>query len=370
MSEREHIYYFDYLRILALLSVIFMHTASGPLRAGLGVNWIFLNVFTSFAFTAVPLFFMISGYLLLSSEKTRDPAVLFRKRLPRLVLPLIIWTVIASVRQIIGDFSLQALASKLIYALSQPVQVHFWFMYTLIPIYLISPLLHAGLHGLDKKGKLLVFVLSVLVSVQVMCTQLAPASMDRFFQFSFINQLRFFEGHLCTFFLGYFLGSGKRTVPNWLLLGLSVLCLAVISAGTYMLTAANGEYTQTLQDQSAGLEILLASCIFLLFKQNLNKKVPVLYDLLRPIASLSFPIYFAHNIVLSVLPHFGIDAAGFADTVGITVLVLVLCVLGTMAATYIPPLCFPVSGLSVADARKSCRWHISKTNTVETEEQR
>ena len=368
MEQRAHIYYFDYLRILSLLSVIFMHAASGPLRAAPDLNWMFLNLCTSFAFTAVPLFLMMSGHLLLSSKKTLDVSVLFRKRLPRLIFPLIVWTVIASAWLVLqtGSFTLPAFAAQLFGAFSQPVMVHFWYMYTLIAIYLISPLLYAGLHGLDNKGKLLIFVLIGLVSFQTMCRQLAPASVDRYINFDIINKMQFFGGHLCTFVLGYYLGGSKRTVPNWLLIGLICVCLAGITAGTYLLTVRHGEYDATLQNQSAGFEILLASCIFLLFKQNLNKKVFLLHDLLRPIVSLSLPIYLAHNIVLSVLSYLGIRAAGFLDTVGITVLVLVICLAGTMAATYIRPLCFPVNGLRASDARISCRWRIRKKSDFES----
>lgn len=69
MNERAHVEYFDWLRIIAALSVIFMHTAAGPLRAGINTGWHLLNVCTSLAFTAVPLFFMMSGYLLMTSGK-------------------------------------------------------------------------------------------------------------------------------------------------------------------------------------------------------------------------------------------------------------------------------------------------------------
>lgn len=60
-----------------------MHTAAGPLRAGINTGWHLLNVCTSLAFTAVPLFFMMSGYLLMTSRKTADISVLLRHRLPR-----------------------------------------------------------------------------------------------------------------------------------------------------------------------------------------------------------------------------------------------------------------------------------------------
>ena len=72
MDERPHVDYFDGLRIFAALSVIFMHTAAVPLRAGINTDWHLLNVCTALAFTAVPLFFMMSGYLLMTSRKTAD----------------------------------------------------------------------------------------------------------------------------------------------------------------------------------------------------------------------------------------------------------------------------------------------------------
>ncbi|MFR0796185.1 MAG: acyltransferase [Oscillospiraceae bacterium] len=95
MNERPHVDYFDGLRIFAALCVIFMHTAAGPLRAGVNTDWHLLNVCTSLAFTAVPLFLMMSGYLLMTSRKTADISVLLRHRLPRLVVPLAGWTVVA-----------------------------------------------------------------------------------------------------------------------------------------------------------------------------------------------------------------------------------------------------------------------------------
>ena len=38
LNERAHVEYFDWLRIIAALSVIFMHTAAGPLRAGVNTD--------------------------------------------------------------------------------------------------------------------------------------------------------------------------------------------------------------------------------------------------------------------------------------------------------------------------------------------
>lgn len=155
MNERAHVEYFDWLRIIAALSVIFMHTAAGPLRAGINTGWHLLNVCTSLAFTAVPLFFMMSGYLLMTSRKTADISVLLRHRLPRLVVPLAGWTVVAVLWQMFLAHTLTpgAIWAQLVAALNGPVMVHFWYLYTLIALYVLSPILYGGIRTLGKSGR-------------------------------------------------------------------------------------------------------------------------------------------------------------------------------------------------------------------------
>lgn len=41
--KREHIFYFDYLRIIAAISVIYMHVAALPLREGITMQWQMMN---------------------------------------------------------------------------------------------------------------------------------------------------------------------------------------------------------------------------------------------------------------------------------------------------------------------------------------
>ena len=165
MNERAHVEYFDWLRIIAALSVIFMHTAAGPLRAGINTGWHLLNVCTSLAFTAVPLFFMMSGYLLMTSRKTADISVLLRHRLPRLVVPLAGWTVVAVLWQLFLAHTLTpgAIRAQLVAALNGPVMVHFWYLYTLIALYVLSPILYGGIRTLGKSGRVYLFVLAACI---------------------------------------------------------------------------------------------------------------------------------------------------------------------------------------------------------------
>ena len=69
--ETKRILYLDYLRIIATIAVILIHTASQNWHefAPDTVTWNTLNLFDSVARFAVPLFCMISGALFLNRSR-------------------------------------------------------------------------------------------------------------------------------------------------------------------------------------------------------------------------------------------------------------------------------------------------------------
>lgn len=292
MNERPHVDYFDGLRIFAALCVIFMHTAAGPLRAGVNTDWHLLNVCTSLAFTAVPLFFMMSGYLLMTSRKTADISVLLRHRLPRLVVPLAGWTVVAVLWQM-------------------------FLAHTLTP----------------------------------------GAIWAQYVDLDIFDKLKIFGGHMATFVLGYLLGSYEKETPNWLLALGAVVLLAVISVGTWVRTVRTGEFNQSFQNQSAGFEIVLASCIFLLCKQTCNRPPRAWVKAVTgPVVALSMAIYLMHNIFLSMLFSVGVSVHSFGSTVGVTLLAFAACFVVTKTVATIRPLCYLATGKTYAEACRSCNW--------------
>ena len=331
MNERPHVDYFDGLRIFAALCVIFMHTAAGPLRAGVNTDWHLLNVCTSLAFTAVPLFFMMSGYLLMTSRKTADISVLLRHRLPRLVVPLAGWTVVAVLWQMFLAHTLTpgAIWAQLVTALHGPVMVHFWYLYTLIALYALSPIL-----------------MTVL-----------PDGAAQYVDLDIFDKLKIFGGHMATFVLGYLLGSYEKETPNWLLALGAVVLLAVISVGTWVRTVRTGEFNQSFQNQSAGFEIVLASCIFLLCKQTCNRPPRAWVKAVTgPVVALSMAIYLMHNIFLSMLFSVGVSVHSFGSTVGVTLLAFAACFVVTKTVATIRPLCYLATGKTYAEACRSCNW--------------
>ena len=368
-TSKKHIYFFDYLRIFAAFGVVYMHTAAGILRESVSFDWELINILTSLAFTAVPLFFMMSGYLLLSSERTKDISVLLKKRLPRLIVPLAAWTVVAVLLNCyrLGQLNISGIVSGLLSALSEPAAVHFWFLYTLIAMYALSPLLYGAINSLDKKGHIYVLSIIALVTLQVMLTAVLPENMHKAVNIDVIAKLKFFGGNLCSFILGYYLGHFEKRLPNKILLPAAVILLAIIAFGTHSLTVRNGEFADAFLNQSAGFEVLLASCIFLLFKQNLNR--PSRLTELFPAVNLLMGIYLMHNLLITLFAN-RIRAYTCFDTIWLTAANFAICYLAVKTAASIKPLCYIVNGISFEDACVSCNWQYTVKRIREARNER
>ena len=361
-GTRRHIHYIDTLRVISAAGVIYMHTAASALRSGVleGApyvtrGWHLMNLLTSFAFTAVPLFFMISGYLLLSDEKTRDVSVLFHRRLPRLIVPLAFWTLMTAAWQsfVSGEGALGILA-RLRDALYDPVITPLWFMYALIVLYLLSPFLYAGLHGLSGGGHKLVLAVIALVSLRSALAALLPDSAGQYFQLYALRSLQVLGGNLLLMLLGWYLGSWEKRLPKPLLAGVAAGTWLVIVVGTYVRTRLHGYYDQAFQTQSAGFEVLLAACVFLLAKQGEDKPNRRLSAV--PVAPLTLPMYLMHGLALLVLYRFGVDPQRFPAVIGVALLVFVGCFLASKTLASIKPLCYLTTGTRFSAACASCNW--------------
>lgn len=370
--KRHHIYYFDYMRIMAMTFVIYMHTAGVLMSGQMGISWHLLNIMLSIAYTAVPIFLMISGYLSLSGEEEGDLYVLklIRHRIPRLLIPLASWTIVAVLWQAFLNrtFTINAIIYQMFYSFQGPVMVHLWYMYTIIAINVISPML-LGIRFLGQKCKRYIFVVTILgilyPAVNAVLTLLAKENVTVSLFASILSWGA--GGLLLSFVLGYFLGTTKVRIPNTVLIVSIIGIWILIVVSTYVLTVRNGAFNQTFQDQSRGFEVFLAALIFLLFKQNFNKKSK--FDkLIREVSTLSLPIYLIHYIVITVITYIGFSPDSFFSVCIFTLVELVVCYLIVKTAATVKPVCYLATGLTFSESCHSCNWIYSFNNIKSTYE--
>ena len=90
----KRILYLDFLRSFAIIMVVILHSISDYIvRADLfsTTSW-YVNLFlNAFSRTGVPIFFMISGCLILSSDVTANFGEFYKRRLTHITIPLVFW---------------------------------------------------------------------------------------------------------------------------------------------------------------------------------------------------------------------------------------------------------------------------------------
>lgn len=155
----------EIMRIIAMCLVIYNHTGENGYElfryAQNDFLWYLSLVAGTICKAGVPLFFMISGALLLGKEET--VAEIFKKRIVRYVLTIVIFSFIYYVRLYLKNpeygFSISFFI-KFIY--STPFIDPYWFLYAYLGFLIMLPFLRAAVKNLELSGYTLILI-SVLI---------------------------------------------------------------------------------------------------------------------------------------------------------------------------------------------------------------
>lgn len=157
--KQQRIASLDLIRTVAILLVIMQHAWSGMQFDEPNVGaWSY--GYHALVVMGVPLFFMLSGALLLDSQVTSIRHFL-TKRFKRLLLPFFLWgTVVYIIAVAMHKYPdvatpMAALRAYIPYMLEGRVNASHWYIYVLIGLYLLTPFLQRALampHGKQLAG--------------------------------------------------------------------------------------------------------------------------------------------------------------------------------------------------------------------------
>ena len=155
MNLENRIAYLDWLRILAMLMIITMHA---PIP-NIGTNGLVLSSISFLMAPGIGLFFMVSGALLLPTKEGMKPFL--KHRLEKVVWPTVIWSLFyLSISWLKHGTSPYEIAKSL---LSIPLTAQgnaiLWFMYTLIGLYILAPIISPWLQKASQRE--VIFILAL-----------------------------------------------------------------------------------------------------------------------------------------------------------------------------------------------------------------
>ena len=339
-----------------MLAVVLLHTVAGTLRADYGsAQWHFSNVLTSLATASVPLFFMLSGALLLSSPCTASVGYTLKRRVPRVLIPFLLWSLIAVAYYLAISWRLDgtpdwtAAVDKLKHLPAKPTAIHLWFMYALIPLYILSPFIKKMIDALDRN--LVVYLLSLWLFFSAVLPTVAaflPQSFSSILVLDRRYDLSVMAGYAGYFVAGYYLMRWHKPVRKaWLgvVVLVDVVCIAL---GTWWKTTALGEYGEVFKTYSGVFVVVLTVALFLLFKElyrerRLSRAGLAVVGFLAPLA---FGVYLVHNLLVDLLSR--LVPWWPASSVQVVVVSYIAVVAASIAVVYVisrvKPLCYVLTG--------------------------
>lgn len=322
MNKRE--IYYDVLRIIAILAVITIHvTAEVWYSDTISNYWLINNFINAFVHSwAVPLFIAITGALLL--KKDIDIKKVFLKYIPRVLICLIVWHYIYYFA-LDRTFTFESLKIATHNLLIGKAFSHLWYLYLIIGIYILIPILCKLVQNLDKKKLLylisILFIITILIPNIDMLTDLDLSIYVTPFKVFTLNE------YILFLLLGYYLNTyefkNKKVI---IIISIISLLLLITNAwyGNHLSIINNAP--MNFAKTNTVVSVLMVISLFLLAKTYLkgsNKG----QKFITTIGELTFGTYLVHFLVIKVLTKFGLTANFINPIFGSIIIIMLVAII-------------------------------------------
>lgn len=313
MVPNKRIVYVDILRILSIVAVIILHYTAEVLTSTNDFHsssWWISNGFNSISRFAVPVFFMISGAMILRTKIT-SYREFYTKRVVPLLIPLLTWSLIyglynqyylmrskLSAYEFVIDFGYRLLTDR--------NYVHLWFLYAIIAIYMTVPLISKFIKSCSEKDLRYYLLLWFIVSIAYrFISDAVFRATDQYINIPIMN-IPFFMGFLGYFILGYYLFHFELPLKaKNILYNLGIVSFFITPVATYFVSLRSGVLDEMFYGNYSITTFFMAVGLFIFFKEKearisdqVNHKVQ---KLISSLSRASFSIYLIHLLVEMML---------------------------------------------------------------------
>jgi len=252
------------IRTVAIVGVILLHAANDLTSQQMNwfeiIRWNTVDVYQSIGRLGVPLFLLLTGALLLQPSKLTEPiGVFFKKRVARIGLPFIFWGAIffawdfLVIHQINGQ---PITSSSILQGLLTGPYYQFWYLYLLLGLYLVTPILRIVMAHANRDLIKYILVLWFLGATVVPTVALVtPLHLD--------TNVLTITGYVGYFILGAYLLTIQISRSKLALY--TVVGIALTAIGTYVIAATVGGTEMYFFQGYLSPTLILAACsLFLL----------------------------------------------------------------------------------------------------------
>jgi len=298
----------DLIRTVGIVLVVMLHVSNEyyttiyqtPLESA-GFWWT-ATVYKSLTLSCIPLFVMLSGALLLQPSKIKEPIKVFlRKRANRIGLAFAFWSAIyIAWGFFVNQFpvTFDNVIEGTVKSLFTGPWYHFWFLYLIAGLYLITPILRAVVAYRSQN------LLKYLIILWFLGVAVVPL-LQLIIGYNVNNSVFVFGGWIGYFMLGIYLQ--KKRVRSSILYGLFFLGLIwTVSITWYMHFLAHSLEQDYFFFDYLTANVIVASVAVFMILSRFNadwpgSKNPRFRQVVHAISENTLPIYLFHIIILESL---------------------------------------------------------------------
>jgi surface polysaccharide O-acyltransferase-like enzyme len=303
--KKKYLIWNDVIRVVAMIMVLLLHASAPYVDRFQHVPlylWNYANLINSITRASVPLFFLLSGMLLLGNQE--EPALVFyRKRVMRILPPLLFWSVVYIIWGIYHHGEKYTVISAAKDIINGDVRYHLWFVYVLLGLYLITPLLRFLIARLDQGifyG--LIGLWFVIISVFPILTKFTAVDMPLKTE----NLLLHYLGY---YLLGFLLSKTDLSTFRSKIIWLGIWCAS--SAATIYLTYShsvdNRAFVGFFYNYTSVNVVIMTVAIFLFLKSLpydrffARARFNWLRTAIIELSKISYGIYLGHVLFQEIL---------------------------------------------------------------------
>lgn len=325
------------IKCLACIGVVILHTFETGYTSD--ANFVFEVLIRAIAYCAVPVFFMITGATLIDYRERYDTKTFFKKRLLKVIIPLIIWSIIYFIINFFkGKFSINDLSFKFVFEYFFLVKTNpiFWFFVVIIGIYLAIPVISLIPQETRRKAFLYIIIITFVFN------QFLPDLLYHL-NLNYNYDLKFpltYSGWISFIFIGYYIDKYEIVKKHRVIIYvLGIIGFLTMVVPTIFISYHKNESCSWFDEYYDAPCVLYSASVFLFFKSKINNNqiVTKIMPFFNFVAPTTLGIYVLHIAIRDFLRYF-YTYSYFGMNLVLTLSILTICFIVVKIVQKIPGL--------------------------------
>jgi len=338
--EKKYNPCYDVLTILACLMVVFFHTNGIVYTYSDTLSWKISVVERCIVYSAIPVFFMLTGAKLMNYRERYSTKEYIKKRLQRVLIPFLFWNIFYIVfqRVLTPELSFHSVKEFVSMFLNSEFQGRYWFFFPLFALYAAIPVISLVLQAKNHRKYLWYTVYATFVLSWVLkplCGLLGIA-------YNSYLPLPVSGGFMIYALFGYLVSTEQWSRRKRVILYLSALVSGVFAIGYTIYASAAADTTELYMASYHYFPSGLTGAAIFVFVKHLFDKPATdrkrkSAKLLRTVSDCCMGVWLTHSLAIVVaIKLLGVTQSSYVYRFALPPVLFAACIFGTWIVKKIP----------------------------------